>query len=165
MLVESSSAQSSFSNGSFLLHAFNSSRLFAFSERFFFSTPYTFAHCDVVTTTPLQIQVSLGPQSAFLAKMGASVVEREVIDAGEDGWDGPVFLPKSSKTKKRYFMAKIMGQTSKFSFDKSSDKILFGTSSATHPALKALIDSGFEGKEWHVRQDAYHAKSKSYTAS
>ena len=169
VLVEPSSAQSSFSNGSFLLHAFNSSRLFAFSERFFFSTPYTFAHCDVVTTAPLQIQVSLGGKPAFLAQMRPSTPERVAIDAGEDGWDGPVFLPKSSKTKKRYFMAKITGQTTVFPFGRSSDEsnqgdeIVFGMPFIRHPLFKALINSEFKAKEWHLRPNAYHAKSKSYS--
>ncbi|MGB0384875.1 MAG: hypothetical protein ACPGWR_08645 [Ardenticatenaceae bacterium] len=167
VLVDPKPAQSHLSSGSYLLHAFNSLRLFAFSERFFFSTPYTHAHCDVVTAAPLQINVSLSGKRAFLAQMRPSMPERPErvpIDSGEDGWDGPVYLPKSSKASKKYFMAKISGQTTTFPFDPSSDQILFRTPPASHPLFNTLIDSGFEGKEWYVRQNAYHAKSKSYTA-
>ena len=158
VLVNPKLAGAEFVKGSYLLHAFNSVRFFAFTERFFFSTPYRHGRCEVVTTVPLKIEVLVGGKRAFLAQMAPQAEERVAISSGEDGWHGPVFLPV--KRSKKYFMAKIRGHTTTFAFEPERDEIVWGTLSASHAVLKRLLDSGFEGKCWYLRQHAYHAKSK-----
>lgn len=158
VLVNPKSAQSEFGNGSYLLHAFNSVRFFAFTERFFFSTPYTYGQCEIVTKDLLKIEVLFSEKRIFLAQMVSSVSERVIIESGKGGWDGPVFLP--AKGSKKYFMAKISGQTTTFAFEPERDKIAFPSPSASPCVLNTLLDSEFEGKFWYLRQNAYHAKSK-----
>ena len=44
-------------DAAFLIHAFNTSRIFAWSERIFFGTPYYHADCRFSTSAPISIQV------------------------------------------------------------------------------------------------------------
>jgi hypothetical protein len=54
-------------NAAFLIHAFNSCRLFAFCERQFFATPYSHAECRVSVSEDASIRVSLGGKTIFRA--------------------------------------------------------------------------------------------------
>jgi hypothetical protein len=102
----------------------------------------------------------------FAAEMGAdpSGLAREPSRCGEDGWDGPVFLPQSRRWEGRQsklFVARLRGYTRRYAFRPGTDSV------AIRPApdsevVQALRDSHFVANEWILREDATHAKSKTY---
>ncbi|HRH43053.1 MAG TPA: hypothetical protein PKY82_15595 [Pyrinomonadaceae bacterium] len=138
--------------GVFLLHAFNSNRLFAFCERAFFSTPYYFGNINLSENLPCVMSL----ENLFEAKMSAA--ERQINEV-EDNWEGAVFLPKNRGEK--YFIAKLSGETQVCLFDESDQVEL--KSDVNHPIFDSLIKSNFIGKEWRMRSNAFHAKSKTYS--
>ncbi len=119
-----------------LLQAFHSVRLFAFCERVFFHTPYVHAPVSLGETW---VKVD-GVFSAELREY------RSRSFMGEDGWFGEVDLPDD-----RYFVAKLEGMTERYPVLPSD---LF---ELQHPLLK-----GFVPREWIIRADARHARSKTY---
>jgi hypothetical protein len=156
-------------DGAFLVHALNSCRLFAFCERVLFSTPYYYGDCRVATSFPATIQWVDGGEAAFRAEMrgDASGRRREPSRSGEGGWEGPVYLPTTGRGKGpegRLFFARIRGRTLTYPFLNTEDSVSVRPSPGS-PILQALMDSRFAGKEWAVRQDATHAKSKTYKRS
>lgn len=138
--------------GVFLLHAFNSNRFFAFCERTFFSTPYYFGKINLSENLPCVMRL----ENLFEAKMCNA---QRQIDEVEDNWEGSVFLPKNRGEK--YFIAKLSGETKVCPFA-GSDKIEL-KSDANHSIFDSLIKSDFTGKEWRMRSNAFHAKSKTYS--
>ncbi len=99
--------------------------------------------------------------------------ERNVIEDGgpaleaslshPTGWNGPVFLPGSTRGKAtlgRLFFAKMEGESQAYPFS-STDTLTLRPSSGS-PILQALIDSQFVVDEWLIRRDATHAKSKTF---
>jgi hypothetical protein len=151
--------------GAYLLQAFNSSRFFAFCERTLFSTPY--CHADIsVTCCPAFVQLIHAGEVVFRAAMTThdSARSREPTRHGEDGWEGPVFLPRRrhyGRHDGKLFFAKIKGHTQVYPFLASQDSLLLRPSQRSD-VIQALIDSHFACKEWVVREDATHAKSKTY---
>jgi hypothetical protein len=149
--------------GAYLLRAFNSSRFFAFCERTLFSTPYY--HADVrVNCCPASVQIIQAGEVVFRAAMTAddSARSRAPTRHGKDGWEGPVFLPTGRLGGTRgdkLFFAKIKGHTQVYPFVPSEDSLLLRPSQ-NGDVVQALIDSRFACKEWIVREDATHAKSK-----
>ena len=145
--------------GAFLVQAFNTVRFFAFVERNLFSAPYH--HGDVqldVGTSPFA-RVADKDQGGFRAEMAGA--EREPASIGEAGWEGPVFLPRDSRSqspRRKYFVAGIRGRTRSYPFT-SDDRITIEPS-ARSPIFQWLIDSGFAGLEWSIRESARHSKSK-----
>src|SRR5689334_268344 len=77
--------------GMFLVRAFNSSRFFAFCERVFFSTPYYGAEVQISAAHPAFVRMAEEGEGAFEVKMTEE--GRAASSGGEDGWEGPVFLP------------------------------------------------------------------------
>jgi hypothetical protein len=153
-------------DAAYLVRAFNSCRLFAFCERVFFSTPYYHGDVGVSASFPASIHIVQKGEVVFRAEMGAggSGPAREPSRCGEDGWEGPVFLPESRRGKGRQgnlFFARIRGQTQSYSFLAAKDSVTIRPSSDSE-VLQALLDSHFVAKEWAVREDATHAKSKTY---
>jgi hypothetical protein len=153
----------------YLAHAWNSSRLFAFCERAFFSTPYFHGDVRLSTSFPPSIQLIQGGKVVFRAEMqiDASAPNREPSRSGEDGWEGPVFLPGRRSRKDRQghlFFARIRGHTNTYPFLYRRDSVTIMPSPDSE-IFQALIDSNFVGKEWAVREDATHARSKSYPRS
>ncbi len=146
----------------FLVRAFNSSRLFAFCERAFFSTPYHPGDVRVSAAVPTSVEVSAGG-ALFRAEMqaDASALAREPSRSGEDGWQGPVFLPGGRGGKGNLFFARLHGHTRAYPFLPSRDAVTVRPAPGAG-ALQALVDSPFAGKEWVIREDAEHAKSKTY---
>jgi len=153
----------------YLVAAFNSRRLFALSERLFFSTPYR--HADLVVSAsappPVAIEVRRRGRLHFAAQMATEAADPagRVSDASEGGWEGPVFLPaggRGAKAPGRYFVARISGRTHRRPFAESKDSFTI-MSSREDAGFTALRDSGFVPREWAVRVDAEHAKSKTYT--
>ena len=79
----------------FLALAYNSSRLFAAVERAVFSTPYRHGRIRVNTGLPGSIALFDGPDAVLGVAMAhdGPASCREPIRVGDDGWEGPVFLP------------------------------------------------------------------------
>jgi hypothetical protein len=153
--------------GAYLVQAFNSNRFFAFCERTLFSTPYSQA--DVrVSCRPVFVKCIPTREVVFQADMHAdiSAPSREPVRCGVDGWEGPVFLPRGKGRERRdgkFFVAKITGDTRLYPFLPSEDSLLLSPAPGSE-VIQALIDSGFACKEWAVREDATHAKSKTYAS-
>jgi hypothetical protein len=151
-------------DAAYLARAFNSSRLFAFCERVFFSTPYYHGDVRVSASLPASIQLVKKGEIVFQAQMGAdaSGPGREPSQVGEDGWEGPIFLPEKrhgSGRQGKWFFARLRGNTRRFLHSKDSVAIRPPPDSEV---LQVLRDSHFVATEWVVREDATHAKSKTY---
>jgi hypothetical protein len=154
-------------DAAFLVHAFSSRRLFAFCERLFFSTPYEYGDVGVSTAVPCFIRLRRGGDVLFGAAMqvSTSAPKREPSHSGEDGWEGPVFLPGKLRGKGdqgKLFFARLRGHTRRYPFEHSSDSMTIGPLPGSK-ILQALVDSHFAGEEWIIREDAVHAKSKTYS--
>lgn len=154
--------------GAFLVQAFNSSRLFAFFERALFATPYRRGDCRVTASFPASIQLMKDGEVVFSASMKAdsSTPRREPAHRGEDGWEGCVFLPakQPEKGSGNLFFARIRGFTQTFPFLESTDSLIIRTSNELQ-ILGLLFESQFAAKEWAIREDATHGKSKTYKRS
>jgi hypothetical protein len=140
--------------GFYLPQAFNSSRLFAFSERALFRTPYTYGAVSVTDRLPVAIEVSVDQTVMFNARMAAAVpcLRRE-----EEWFEGPVYLPGGQ----RLFYARLGGPTETYPFAPDLDFI------EVHPqprfeVFQRLSASNFTPIEWRIRHAATHAKSKTY---
>jgi hypothetical protein len=153
-------------DAAYLVRAFNSRRLFAFCERVFFSTPYYYGDVRVSASFPASIHLVEKAEIVFRAEMdaNASGPGREPSHTGEAAWDGPVFLPERGRGKGRQgnvFFARIRGHTQTYPFLPARDSLMF-TPSADSEVFQALKESHLVAKEWAVREDATHAKSKTY---
>jgi len=86
-----------------LLHAFTSSRAFAWCERTLFATPYSYGECQVSVQSPLSVRVRATGGDVFRAEM--SPLERATTRAGDEAWEGPVFLaPRSAADDRQLFL-------------------------------------------------------------
>ncbi|MBA3484329.1 MAG: hypothetical protein H0T51_21205 [Pirellulales bacterium] len=153
-------------DAAYLVRAFNSCRLFAFCERVFFSTPYYHGDVRISASFPVAVHLVKNGEVVFRAQMeaDASGPGREPSRRGEDGWEGPIFLPKTWRGKGRrgkLFFARLQGDTKTYPFLPSKDSLTIKPSPDSE-VLQALADSHFVAKEWAVREDATHARSKSY---
>lgn len=147
-----------------LLRAFNSNRFFAFCERTFFATPYYPAKCEI-SLDPIKVKVSNQKETLFSVQMG-SVGHRETSQLDNDGWYGTIAIipPKGlANAPYKYFVGRIDGQTTIYSFDESNDILIFAKDGGI-PIFSQLVESGFDGKQWIVRASANHAKSKTYAS-
>jgi hypothetical protein len=151
----------------FLVHAFNSRRFFAFSERAIFSTPYYCGDVRLSAKVPAWIEVADAGMVLFRAEMqrgDARARQREPLRSADDGWEGPVYLPTRqdwSDRRRRMFFARIKGDTKSYAFLQHEDSCLIRPAHK-HPVLEALIASQFAPTEWIIRENAMHAKSKTY---
>jgi hypothetical protein len=144
-------------DGTFLVHAFNSSRLMAWSERTFFGTPYFPADIQVETDLPVSCAVAQGGHRLLNARM---VAPPALLRSGEERWEGPVYLPRPrADAKRRYFIAHLSGETQTYRFAAGSD-VFELTPLASDDAIAHLRDSGFAPCEWRVRQNALHSNSR-----
>jgi len=141
--------------GMFLVRAFNSCRFFAFCERVFFSTPYYGADVRISAAQPAFVRMSEMGEGMFEVQMKGE--GREASSSGQEGWEGPVFLPGNAKA----FVARIGGESRKYPFLNSQD-VLTIKPGANDGVFSSLLDSNFSPMEWIVREDAAHAKSKTY---
>jgi hypothetical protein len=153
-------------DAAYLVRAFNSCRLFAFCERVFFSTPYRHGDVRVSASSPVAVHLVKNGEVVFRAQLeaDASGLERETSHRGEDGWEGPIFLPETWRGKGRQgklFFARLQGDTKTYPFLPSKDLLTINPSPACD-VLQALAASHFVAKEWVVREDASHARSKTY---
>lgn len=156
-------------DAAFLVHAFNSCRFFAFCERALFATPYEHGDVRVTTSFPACIQLSKGGEVLFRAAMpsDAAAAARAPLRRGEESWEGPVFLPRNGRRKRRpgkLFIARLRGHTETYPFLNDVDSMMVRRAGGA-AILQALIDSGFVGRLWSLRLNASHAKSKTYQRS
>lgn len=149
----------------FLVHAFNSSRLFAFVERTFYHTPYYHADVRVETRRPASFEVGRRKDVILRAEMsGSSIASRTLVRCGEEGWEGPILLPSAASfSKPKVFFAKLGGHTHVYPF--AADDVVMIKSTAAAPVLRWLVESEFVGTEWSIRENATHARSKSVKRS
>lgn len=141
----------------FLVHAFNTSRFFAFIERTCFKTPYY----------PGQVELGTETSAAFSASRDGQVLLRAeaLPDAGQsqadwlpDRWEGRVHLPRRHGAD-WCFHAEMSGPSRRFAFDPEYDTLAISRADGV-PVLGWLLESGFRGSEWLLRRHAVHAKSK-----
>jgi hypothetical protein len=161
-------AEGAWPDAAYVLRGFSSRRFFAFCERALYSTPYRHARVRVSASFPPSVELAARGEGTYRAAMraGAGNGPREPSRSGNDGWSGPVFLPeRGAKTggAGKLFFANIQGHTRAYPYLPSRDELEI-TSSAGANVFRLLIDSGFAGQEWVVREDATHAKTKTYPA-
>lgn len=152
----------------FLIHAFNTSRMFAFTERVAFGTPYYHADCRISSVAPVSIEVAEGGHAIFHATMNsdaaAAATSRVPARNGMELWEGPIFLPRkpgATSNQHYVFFGKLHGDASIYPYRCELDSISI-VPSRTDALSKNLIDSGFAGEEWQIRQAGTHARSKTY---
>jgi len=154
----------------YLVQAFNTSRLFSFCERTLFSTPYSHGNVRVSTVQPVSVELRTKAGCLFHAELRAG--QREPLRCEDDGWEGRIYLPSHGGAKQdrnKLFFAHIRGTTKTYDFVPSEDLLTFSPSDNSHAdnshALEAIRDSNFVARQWMIREDATHAKSKTYERS
>lgn len=163
-VVVCSPAKRSPQDAAYLVRAFNSSRFFAFCERAIFSTPYYAGDVRVSVSVPASVQLLQGGATEFSASMGPDVSQRAPSHCGEACWEGPIFLPHNRPggvSSGKLFWARLQGLTRTYPFLPGTDTVTIKPAPG-NPLCQALESSSFLGKEWIVREDASHAKSKTY---
>jgi hypothetical protein len=153
--------------GIFLAHAFNSVRFFAWCERTFLSTPYYHAAIAVDPGPPASFEVTQRTGSLLRAAMTATpnADRRSPIHSGYECWEPTIFLPMRNSRPNapaKQFFARLGGDTQVYSFLSDRDQITIQLSAAA-PILQSLIDSRFTGRQWMIRQNGTHARSKTVT--
>ncbi len=147
-------------DGIYLDSAFSTSRMFAFIEKHHFRTPYCHSNIDVSVQDPWSLQLFDGDNSVIKSERhSAGDVER-----CDETWEVRIFLPngeRGSKPSNKLFFAKLSGATQVARFSASSDSLALKPSNQ-HAVVQSLVDSGFTGREWRVRSNATHARSKTY---
>jgi hypothetical protein len=142
-----------------LVHAFTSSQVFSWCERNMFDTPYSYGECQISVQNPISVRVRAKDGVVVRAEM--SPLARAATRAGEETWEGPVFLsPRGVAEDSRLFFARLSGHTLTYPF-LSGDRVSLDGSTGGG-VLRPLVDSGFSAKEWVMRADATHGKSKTY---
>lgn len=150
----------------FLVHAFNSSRLFACCERLFFQTPYHPAQLDVrLEPAPLvQARTEQGGSITFGMGSGTNEVAtggRRPRHVGAASWEGRIWLPvRRSGGARRWFQAILQGETETYDWTDDDDFQIAGTTAGD--ILSVLVESRFTPDQWQIRRAARHAKSKTY---
>ena len=150
-------------NACFLVQAFNSNRFFAFCERVLFATPYVHAQVNIRHTMPAAVRVARQGNTLFHAEMKDFTSGRMPQREGEEGWECCVNLPLRDPSKAdsgKLFYARLSGMTRAYSFLKGEDT--FTIQDSQIDVFRLLLDSQFVPQEWLIREDASHAKSKTY---
>jgi len=154
---------------SFLVRAFNSRRFFAWCERAFFATPYYHGDIREVRTSPPAVHFVDKVEGKFRAEVcdDENGSKRTPSRCQEEGWNGPVFLPKAGTGRGgpgKMFFARLHGETHAFPFQASQDTLSVSPGENSK-VLQTLVESRFVAREWLIRADATHAKSKTYQRS
>lgn len=145
-------------DGAFLMHAFNSVRFFAWVERTMFRTPYWPARLEV-SCQPASFTAAQGGRTLIEARRAAKAVPDLPLWVGEDGWEGPIYLPaRFEGDSGSMFYGKIGGRTQVHPF--GPDDVLRMLPTEGNGALQWFVDSDFTPREWHIRESARHGKSK-----
>ena len=153
----------------FLSQAFNSSRLFAFIERRVFRTPYVHAHVALDEAPATGFEVRVGSVRVLRLALGlpADARPREPLRTAGDLFEGRIHLPSrpgAARTRGRWFHARLEGEARFYAFDPALDACEIGPVPA-HPTLARLIDSGFRGETWMIRDAGKHGRSKTFRSA
>lgn len=146
-------------DGMFLVQAFNASRLFAWIERTFFSTPYDLGHIQLDDRVPARI--SLADQGGAMIDLRQASGALLQHSQNED-WQGRIYLPRRGNDRRgsgRYFVARLAGFTEMYAADAATVVL---ASRPQWPALQWLLDSNWTPTTWRVRHDAVHARSRTF---
>lgn len=84
------------------------------AEGLFFSKPYQTGDVRVSASIPTNVQLVANGQCLFRAEMAVTIgngQERKPSRAGQEGWNGPVFLPRKRRDASNLFIANLQGQT------------------------------------------------------
>ena len=141
-------------DGYYLPHAFNSSKLLAFSERVFFHTPYFQGDIQLEIKLPAFIELRDRTEVLLHARMSTPDTS-PTVEYQE--WKGPIFLPNN----RGKFFAVLAGEAESYPFSSATDRFELKPS-ARHPIFQQLIESNFAGSVWSLRSSSRHAKSKTY---
>jgi hypothetical protein len=153
-LTVSARADAATRDGLYLLQAFNSSRLFAWMERTFFNTPYSLGRIQFSAQPPAA--VTLSDAQGVMAELSMKPAAAPTLEQ-EEMWQGVIYLPGG-----RYFVARLGGHTQVYPFDPAAHTARFEARDR-YPAFQWLLDCGLRPLEWHIRQDAIHARSRTFT--
>lgn len=145
-----------------LISAFNTSRLFTWFERRCFHTPYRRAVMDVDATSLRSFALHDGKDVSIRAER----LSGPPVETRNDAWEGRIYLPSIGRAKsgQRFFRASLSGTSSITPFQAATDSLVLHAT-PSHSIASQLIDSHFRGIEWRVRNDATHARSKTFIAS
>ena len=142
-----------------LLHAFTSSRVFAWCEQTLFSTPYSHGAGRVSVQSPPSMRLETPDGCVLRAEM--SPLARPALRAGDENWEGPVFLPpRGAADEGRLFFGRLSGHTTVYPF-LGTDHFAMEPS-AGRGVFQPLAEATFSPQEWVVRTDATHGKSRTY---
>lgn len=142
----------------FLVHAFNSSKLFAWIERTMFSTPYVPGRIGLDYRIPASVE--LADEAGRMVSIHMRATAPPAI-AREELWQGKIYLPRRAggQAPSKFFVAKLAGYTEIYPYLPDSSTLQIAPRAA-YPVLQGLIDSRAAGKEWRVRANAIHARSR-----
>jgi hypothetical protein len=140
-----------------VIHGVKEVTLTGTAERAFFGTPYFHAAVDVAESPPVRIAVTIEATRAFCAQMAAPTTP---VRVEAELWKGRVFLPRAKAgAPRKYFIASLGGETQTYAFHAGSDALELAPARADD-VFAQLRDSHFVAREWHVRHDATHCKSR-----
>ncbi len=150
----------------FLGQAFNSSRLFAFVERRIFRTPYVHARVALDAPPGHGFEVALGSHRVLRAalRLGERATARLPLRTGEECFEGRIHLPSRpgvARSRGRWFHARLEGEARTYAFEAALDELTIDPVPA-HPMLAHLVDSGFIGETWAIRDGGTHGRSKTF---
>jgi hypothetical protein len=145
----------------FLVKAFNSSRLFTFCERVFFSTPYSHAECRLSVGLPASVSVCRSDLATFEAQMNRG---DRATTVGEAELTCEILLPSPKggrRLRHKYYVAHLSGIARSIPFLPEQDSLRIQPAEGSQ-SLQYLIDSSFSPTSWLIRDDARHARSKTF---
>jgi hypothetical protein len=143
----------------YLVHAFHSSRLFAWIERNCFATPYYLAEIHVSVESAASILLGRDSAPAFDATASTGTPAAELR---YESWEGRIYLPPLAGRSGRpgkWFAARLAGETEVRPFAPGDRLEIAGDGPLV---LQWLAESGFFGQEWWIRKAAIHARSKTF---
>jgi hypothetical protein len=137
----------------YLVQAFNSLRSFAWIERTFFATPYQLGRIQVDEHIPVKVRLEDRAGVMLNLQMKTSTAP---TTARDEMWQGKIYLPRVTG---KYFVAKLGGRTEGYPFLPDADTLqIFARNH--YPVFQWLLESNLVGREWRIRSDAVHARSK-----
>lgn len=143
----------------YLAAAYNSSRSFTFIEQRYFQTPYLHGEIDVrLTSDETQLKLRRRTGEKLKAAVGSLGTPPSQVD---ELWEGAIYLPPRSPGSRNKFYARLAGLTHVQPFLPGQDHLEIVPAVSSSP-LAWLVESGVAGREWHVRSQANHARSKTY---